>query len=372
MTGRRITLLDLAPGGIANFDMFDADQHLMLQQGQPLPACAQLEQWLEAGLFADVDAHCAFDSTADAAPSVLRLLRRSNLQLECLLSELRNISNADVTLRAVAAQVMQAVELSPDIALATILLNQIPGTYPVRHCIEAALVSTLVARAMHKSTDQTLMIACAALTMNLGMLAQNARFQDLHAPLSREDAAIIRRHPHDGAELLQYAGVHDEEWLSCVMQHHEHDDGSGYPEGKQGSQITQNARLIGLADRYCARISARNYRHSISPDEALRTLFPDQIVDAELAQHFVEQLGMYPPGTLVRLHNGEIGVVSSRKGLQHGIRVQPLRAADGTRVEEQRWRDTEDAEYSILEALHEDQIGTRFSMEMVWGGQARL
>jgi hypothetical protein len=61
--------------------------------------------------------------------------------------------------------------------------------------------------------------------------------------------------------------------------------------------------------------------------------------------------------------------------VQHGICVHALRAADGTRVKELHWRDTEDAthaEQAILEVLHEDQVGIHFSMEMIWGAQAHL
>ena len=64
---------------------------------------------------------------------------------------------------------------------------------------------------------------------------------------------------------MRCAGVSDEQWLACVLQHHETDDGSGYPEGRSNGEVALNAKLIGLADRYCACVSARNYRRSMAP-----------------------------------------------------------------------------------------------------------
>jgi hypothetical protein len=378
MSERRIGWLELVPGELAHCDLFDAKHRPMLQRGQPLPICAQLGRWIEEGLFAETGAAQLSSAAPDQPASVLRMLNRSSLQLDCLLSQLRSVDNAEATLRAIAVQVMQAIELNADIALAAILLSQISGTYPVRHCVEAALVANLVAQAMQKPPSQVQAITAAALTMNLAMLGDQERFQCSCAALSQQDMAIVRRHPDDGAALLQYAGVHDQEWLSCVRQHHRNADGSGYGAGdmiEAGQHSTQNANLIGLADRYCALISARNYRRSMLPDAALRTLFSEQLADADLTGPFLSQLGQYPPGTLVRLQSGETAVIASRSrtgiGMQGSV-VHVLRDADGRRVNEQRLHDAADTAHAIVQALHEEQAAIHFSMQLVWGKQASL
>eukprot|EP01030_Chromulinospumella_sphaerica_P033347 gene33347-34201_t len=81
---------------------------------------------------------------AMARPSVLNALNKSNRRLEKLLADLRNEANAQSELLAIAREVMTAVELNQDVALACIFLSQIAGTYAVRHCIETAIVATLV------------------------------------------------------------------------------------------------------------------------------------------------------------------------------------------------------------------------------------
>jgi HD-GYP domain-containing protein (c-di-GMP phosphodiesterase class II) len=310
-----------------------------------------------------------------SGPSVLRLLNCCSASLEHLLNELRSQSDAEPELRAVAAQVLQAIALDADIALAAILLNRIAATYPVRHCVEVALVATLVARASGQTPQQTLVIAAAALTMNVAMLAQHDSFQSQNATLTRAERDTIQRHPQESVDLLQGAGVRDQTWLSIVLQHHEMDDGSGYPEAKIAADIAPQARLVGLADRYCALISARNYRRSMLPGLALRTLLAE--ASPELASHFNTELGPYPPGTLVRLCNGEIGVVARRARPQLGTClsgpcIHVLRGADGAPVTDGDTHLRDGAQTLISEALHEDQVPVRFSLEQVWGAQAML
>ncbi|MES2257580.1 MAG: HD domain-containing phosphohydrolase [Pseudomonadota bacterium] len=313
-----------------------------------------------------------------ARPSVLHDLNQANRRLEKLLADLRNERNAESELRHIARSVLDAVELNTDIALACIFLSQIAGTYAVRHCIETAVVAVSVARRMRKAQDETLVIALAALTMNVGMLRHQNTFNK-NSSLTSEEMSIVRRHPAESVDLLRDAGVQDEEWISCVLMHHENDDGSGYPEGRTSDEITQNARLISLADRYCAQVSARNYRCSVLPDQALHNLLgnPDKVADALLADHFASQLGQYPPGSLVRLQNGEIGVVTQRDGGGHlhihclrDASGKPMRDAGGTLLV--ALRHSGDPDCAIAAVLSEDEADVRFSMKQIWGEQASL
>ena len=368
MVQRRVTLNDLVLGEPVRWNLFasEAGGQPLLQKGQILSDNNQLNTLLEAGLFAE----------EDAPPSVLHQLNQSNKRLERLLQDLRNEHNAEGELRDIARDVIAAVALNPDIALACIFLSQIAGTYAVRHCIEAAVVAVVVARGMGKSAAETLTVTAAALTMNVGMLRHAESFNKT-TPLTSEEMSIVRRHPEESADLLKCAGVDDEEWISCVLLHHENDDGSGYPAGIASPGVTQNAKLISLADRYCAQVSARNYRRSILPDQALRSTFidADPPVDPELARHFIEQLGKYPPGCLVRLQNGEVGVVTRRVANDDGheeLGVHCLRDSTGAPMATPALRRTGERECGIAEVLSEDQANIRFSMKQIWGPQASL
>ena len=181
-------------------------------------------------------------------------------------------------------------------------------------------------------------------------------------------------HPEDSANMLKTAGIEDEEWISCVLLHHENDAGTGYPAGIASPEVTRNAKLLSMADRYCAQVSARNYRCSVLPDQALASLLNDQQIpiDADMAEHFQRELGMYPPGCLVRLQNGEIGVVTQRNCETCSLEVHSLRDPAGALITPSLTRHTSDAQCDIAEAVTEDQASVRFSMKQIWGQLASL
>ncbi|NHZ92627.1 HD domain-containing protein [Massilia sp. CCM 8733] len=365
MAIRRITVADLAFGEPLRWDIFSTPSAArpLLKKGQVL-APGQLDDWLAAGLYAE----------ASAPVSVLQSLNQINRRLERTLMDLRDQGGADRELRAAADDLIDTVERGGDVALAAIFLNQIAGAYAVRHCTEAAVVACLIARAMGKSPAEVLVITAAALSMNVGMVRQAELFQNKDGALSHEERALVRRHPSASVEMLRWAGVNDEAWLDLVLLHHENDDGSGYPAGKLGDEISQNAKLIGLADRYCAFVSARNYRRSLLPPVALQRLGAgnEMPYDQIVLGHFATQIGAYPPGTLVRLENAELGVVSRRAQDGAGMGVHVLRAADGKSLGEARERVTSEPGCAIAEALHEDHAKLRFPMKQIWGELASL
>lgn len=365
MAIRRITLADIVFGQPLPWDIFSTPNAVrpVLHKGNVV-APGQLDGMFDAGLYAE----------AGAPSSILQSLNLINRRLERTLMELRDENSADNTLRTLAGELIDTVERGRDIVLAAIFLNQIAGAYAVRHCTETAIVACLVARAMDKSPAEVLIVTAAALTMNVGMVRQAELFQGKEGALSSEERAIVRRHPSDSVNMLRWAGVTDDEWLDLVMLHHENDDGTGYPEGRLGNEISQNAKLIGLADRYCAFVSARNYRRSLLPPLALAKLATDHEmpVDPAVVAHFAEQIGPYPPGTLVRLENGELGVVSARKNGSGVIGVHVLRAGDGSPFPLAEMRSTDEPGCAIAEALHEDQARLRFTMKHIWGELASL
>ncbi|WLI90968.1 HD domain-containing phosphohydrolase [Massilia sp. R2A-15] len=296
------------------------------------------------------------------AASVLHGLNAACATLDRLLAHLREVGDAPADLREVASAVANAVDRGPDVAIACILLNQIAGRYAVRHCIDTAVIASVLARAMGKPPLEVMTVAAAALTMNAGMMRQIEKFQDRTLPLSPDERALVHGHPAESAELLRCAGVGDEQWIACVTQHHENHDGSGYPDGLREAEIDLDAKLVGMADRYCACVSARNYRRSMAPPLALARLRADTANDPELVALFQECIGAYPPGTLVKLQNGELGVMAA------AATVHVLRDDCGNAVS--IVRDTGDM--PIAEALHEDDARLRFSMKAVWGPLAAL
>jgi HD-GYP domain-containing protein (c-di-GMP phosphodiesterase class II) len=319
------------------------------------------------------------DDATEAAPdhgrsphSVLRLINHAHRKLEQLLFNLDSEADAQRSILGLATELGVAVDANPDVALACILLNQEEGSYAVRHCIDSAVVSLLVARALHAGPRETLTAMTAALTMNVGMLDRQEQLQSRLNAISGHELAQIHGHPQQGVDILRRAGIDDEDWLACVLLHHENEDGSGYPFGKTGDDIPLVAKIVSLADRYCARVSSRSYRKPLLPNEALRDLLlaDHKNVDPMLTACFISVLGTYPIGAVVRLASGETGVVYGKGKSSTAPIVHVLRGPQPASSPQPLRRDTGDAAYAIREMLSEEQAGIRFSMQQVWGDAA--
>lgn len=127
----------------------------------------------------------------------------------------------------------------------------------------------------------------------------------------RKDAPAGPSRPcHQSAAIL---GIDDPLWLDTVRQHHENMDGSGYPDGIEGARIVLTARILWVADLYCANLWARRCRR---PDEPLAAgeLFGQQRgqLDSQVAVQVSPRRLGYSPGALIRLASRERACVTRR------------------------------------------------------------
>ena len=310
-------------------------------------------------------------ATSIDTPSVARMINAARLDLRNLSYNIVNEANPRNKIFALAKLVATATFMDTDVALACILLSQ-EESYASRHCVDTAVVSLLIAKALKKSPDEMRMIAAAALTMNLSMLRQQEQLQDKSEALTAEEKEFISCHPENTVNLLRSVGIDDEDWLSWILAHHENEDGAGYPGQKKGPEIPQNAKIIAIADRYCARICTRSYRKSLLPNTALRDILISgkSTIDPMLVMLFIRILGTYPIGSFVKLENGEIGVVSSKGTTATTPYVHSLIGPRGALLAMPIQRDTQKPLQEIREVLHRDQVPMQFTMRQIWGDVA--
>ncbi|UGA37053.1 hypothetical protein JOS77_23250 [Chromobacterium haemolyticum] len=157
------------------------------------------------------------------------------------------------------------------------------------------------------------------------MLNQLSRQQ---APPDAAQRDELYAHPIVGSAILREAGVVDEHWHLLVQTHQEQRGGDGYPQGLRGEDIHPDAALLHMVDVLCSCIH--------QPQPALPALVIGSLYRGELGdfdpQHaalLVKELGVYPPGSFVKLASNEIGVVTHRSDKANAPRVAALRKLDG-------------------------------------------
>ena len=148
--------------------------------------------------------------------------------------------------------------------------------------------------------------------------------------LSGEEQALYRSHPRLSVELIRRWSPPREGLIEAVLQHHEREQGQGFPQGLPGTAVNQDAKILGLVDTYTGLTMPPAPRPRLRPHEAIREIvrskheaFPSPLVKALLSE-----ISVFPPGTLVRLNTGEVGRVTA-VNRNHPLRPRVEIVADG-------------------------------------------
>lgn len=141
-----------------------------------------------------------------------------------------------------------------------------------QHCLVVTAVAVSLGRHLGFSNADKQRLALAGLLHDIGKARIPIEILEKPAPLSETEIAIMRTHPELGFEALRGAPGLQPELLDMVAHHHEYLDGSGYPYGLQGSEISDLVRLITIADIYGALIERRPYRSPMPGPDAYQIL----------------------------------------------------------------------------------------------------
>lgn len=347
-------------------DAHDARGMLMMRKGHLITSENQIERLLRLGSFEDRGGILSAEMP-EIEPSPLAMVVQARQRLQMLLQE-EPAETFGAELARVAGLLQKACKRNADVVLASILMRR-DGPYAIRHMVNAAIACEVVGAAMKLSPAELSSTVAAALTMNVGMLDLQHQLLSVDTPLSPAQQSAIQRHCERSILMLRERGIEDPLWLRTVLDHHERPNGSGYPAGKTGEEIGLHAQLLSLADVYCARVSGRHYRPPLQPNVALRWLFLNEgaCVDETLAAIFIKTLGVYPPGTPVRLRNGSIAVVTHRGPSGSAPRVASITTHDGLRVSVPIRRRCDVEAHAINEVVDLEALQLSVGMELLWG-----
>ena len=379
----KISQDDVRIGSPILWDIYDSNERLLARKGFVPQSEKQLETLIERGLFVDAEEYRKSQRTNDAITDINKkpqhhVLSMMGKALSIIQSVTLGIvahaplANSSAEVMKVVGILNDAITTNPDIALACILFKQSAEGYSNRHLMDAAILSIMVARAMQIPSAEADSIAAAALTMNIGMLSLQEDLQNRAEPPTNEERVLIRNHPELSVKLLKEAGVIDPNWLDHVLNHHEHIDGSGYPAGLSGDNISDGAKIIAVADRYTAMIAPRKFRKAMHPTQALRSLLidSDKTCDAQITAFFIKELGIYPPGCCVKLASGEIAVVMFKGITATTPAVQAIRNQLGDALPYPENRNSGTERFAIKEGVLLEVKDIPFSMQHIWGAYA--
>ncbi len=221
--------------------------------------------------------------------------------------------------------------------------------YTFTHMVNVSILTMGQARALGIEGRLLREFGLSALMHDIGKVRTPKEILQKPERLTEQEFVIMRRHPVEGAEILRRTPEMPILAPVVAFEHHLRLDGTGYPEGAKRGALNLGTMICSIADVYDAMRSQRAYQQAFPTDRVLAVLKKDDGAhfDAQLVRRFVQLLGIYPPGTLVKLVIGRGrgrdararagSVPAARKDparprrhpLRHAARTQPLGARPG-------------------------------------------
>jgi HD-GYP domain-containing protein (c-di-GMP phosphodiesterase class II) len=188
--------------------------------------------------------------------------------------------------------------------------------YTYMHSVAVCAMMVALSNQLGLDEEQTRLAGLSGLMHDLGKAMMPMEVLNKPGKLTDAEFAIIKSHPVEGHRLLLTGRDVAPMVLDVCLHHHEKTDGSGYPKGLKGDQISLFAKMGAVCDVYDAITSNRPYKAGWDPAESLRTMaeWSNGHFDVKVFQAFVKSLGIYPIGSLVRLTSGRLGVVMEQTG----------------------------------------------------------
>ncbi|MGE5451062.1 MAG: HD-GYP domain-containing protein [Acidobacteriota bacterium] len=181
------------------------------------------------------------------------------------------------------------------------------------HALNVCLLSMMLAKELKAPAAVIQQVGLGALFHDIGEVDIPERIVKSHEPLNKAEMALFQQHCEYGVAIGKKVGL-PPEVLQVIMQHHEKVDGSGYPDRLKSAQMSLLSRIVSLVNAYDELCNPSNPAKAMTPHEALSTMFAQQRsqFDPLVLSTFVRCMGVYPPGTIVVLTNGAIGMVVSQ------------------------------------------------------------
>ena len=195
-------------------------------------------------------------------------------------------------------------------ALSCLTMIKEADQYLLEHSINCSILAGIFCEFLGYDRDTIEQVSLGTLLMDIGMSSLPEDVRVSTDTFSNDDWEVMKTHVDIGIDLIEQCGDISDLSLQIIEQHHERMDGSGYPKGLMGDDISEFARIAAIVDAFDAMTSNRTHKDSITPMQALKRLTATENLDQELVKQFIQCIGVHPVGSLVRLKSGKLGIVS--------------------------------------------------------------
>ena len=278
----------------------------------------------------------ATNGHSSPAAAAAATYREAMAAVERVFTDLEEVHLPKLTaLKPVVSTLLKQVVDHPEAMMIQFCLDKMrrfDGTL-ANHGMDVCVLTLILAVENSCTEVEMEALGLGALLHDIGFVRLPRNLYRKTSPLTEQEQVLMRQHPQLAATVLSKIDLLPEAVSHIIAQHHEFQDGSGYPKLVKPGGLSPLAQLMALADTYDDLVTSRYGRAPLLPHDAIRQLFvlgAKGRYDKNLVEVAIKMLGVYPLGSLIKLNTNECAVVI---GLNHEDRLRPririIRGPDG-------------------------------------------
>jgi len=203
---------------------------------------------------------------------------------------------------------------------------QTKDSYLIEHSLNVSILMAVFAKYLDFEKNLIQELTLGAFLHDIGKTLIPLSILNNPSERTPKEQKVVDNHVALGLRVLEESADISPISINMLKEHHERLDGSGYPNQLKGDDISKYGRMLAIIDCYDGMTSDRPYRKGVPPINAFKILMSEAplLYDEELAEKFIQCMGIYPVGTLVKLTSGKLGLISrlnKQKPLHPFVRV---------------------------------------------------
>ena len=210
----------------------------------------------------------------------------------------------------IVKDMVESIVRNPDALMWVARLREQDAT-TYGHGLQVSVYLTSFGRHLGFPKEQLGTLAQIGLLLDIGKIRVPKEVLGKQGKLEADEFMLAKEHVTHSLSILAETPNFDPQVIEAIAQHHERLNGSGYPLGLEGDDISIYGAMAGIADCFSALIKNRPYAEAVSSYEALRSLtsWGGELFQEALVQQFVSSVGVFPVGSLIELSTGEVAIV---------------------------------------------------------------
>lgn len=294
--------------GIDISDSFSKDEFLEYFKDESLPSPSEYDLNLEVKVPLKKELKKAYEIQNKAYQVIKQAYKQVRYGQRLKFNEINQV----------VTEIVESIARNQD---ALLLISSIrdKDEYTFEHSLNVSVLTAGLCKALNLTRDEVVEYTLGSMLHDIGKSKIPNDLLHKKEALSPKEFNLMKKHVEYGVQIVKDNPNITDNIVAFIAEHHERENGAGYPRKLIGEQISRPGKIGAIVDVYDALTTDRVYSPAEHPSEAIKYMYIQSglLFDEEILEQFILFLGIYPPGCLVKLDSGFLAIVveSGRENL---------------------------------------------------------